>query len=147
MMVVIAPKPEVRESNCAILFLRSVSPRNPVSAKPLKVKQSALLNDIRVRCSGEAVSPRKGHGLMGMSQAPKYWLSVSSPPTATSAPQNRAQRRFDRDFCESRHSDMEEIVSAKQNTVASGIAAKPFNNSSHTPQTAGARPPVRAVRS
>jgi hypothetical protein len=98
MMVVIAAKPAVRESNCAILFLRSVSLRNPVRAKPVNVKQSALLNDIRVRFIVEPASSWMSHEGMGMSQAPRYWLSVSTPASATSAPQNRAARRLDTDF-------------------------------------------------
>src|SRR5215470_5003142 len=97
-MVVIAPKPAARESNCEILLPRSVLLRNPIRAKPVNVKQSALLNDIRVRDSGEPVSSRKSHRFMEMSPAPRYWLRVSNPTSATSPPQNRAARRLGADF-------------------------------------------------
>src|SRR5262245_12228679 len=97
-MVVIAPKPAARESNCAILFPRCVSLRNPIRAKPVNVKQSALLNDIRVRFIVEPASSRKSQEGMGMFQAPRYWLSVSTPASATSAPQNRDARRLGADF-------------------------------------------------
>src|SRR5215510_2589261 len=140
MMVVIAPKPEVRESNCAILFPRSVPLRNPVRAKPVNVKQSALLNDIRVRFIVEPASSRKSHEGMGTSQAPRYWLSVSTPASATRAPQNRAARRLGSDFWERRHSDKEESVIAKQKTVAGGIATRIFSNPRPAAQVAGAKP-------
>src|SRR5688572_26623372 len=139
MMVVIAPKPEVRESNCAILVLRSVSPRNPIRAKPVNVKQSALLNDIRATVIGFSSALRNGSQFREIFQFPRYWLSVSRPKIATIPPQKRAAARFDADFREMRHSDMAEIVSAKQNTVAIGIAAKFLNNSMAVAQVVSAK--------
>src|SRR5262249_433508 len=144
-MVVIAPKPAARESNCEILFPRSVPLRNPIRAKPVNVKQSALLNDIRVRRSGEPASSRNGHRFMVMSQAPRYWLSVSKPTSATSPPQNRAARRLDDDFGEMRHSHKEESVIAKQKTVAGGIAARLFSDSRPAARVAGAKPRMSAL--
>src|SRR5215475_353272 len=143
-MVVIAPKPEARESNCTTLFPRSVLLRNPIRAKPVNVKQSALLNDIRVRRSGEPASSRKGHRFMEMSQPPRYWLSVSKPTSATSPPQNLAARRLDDDFLEMRHSDKEESVIAKQKTVAGGIAARLFSDPVPAAQVTGAKPGMSA---
>src|SRR5262249_27762550 len=91
----------------------------------------------------EPAPSRKNHRVMGMSQAPRYWLSVSRPASATSAPQNRAARLFDSDFCERSHSDKEETVSAKQNTVAGGIAARLFSDSRPATQIAKANQPMR----
>src|SRR5215831_13242948 len=79
---------------------------------------------------------------MRRSQPIKYWLSVSRPANATTAPQSCDTRCLNTDFGKAHHSARDTYESAKQNVVGRKFDVGVFGNSKPKAQCASARLPM-----